>query len=141
MRSAYFCLEKKLFDKNTSFKNGSENIFYRLQRYFVDMCNVFQARGYRLVTLKWSYDTSVEVYRRKTKSFHFLQKETPIQALLKGLKQPFLADYFFQMALEIFLWVIWERLRYLKCCFRSWLSSAHRIMTVRPANPFLLEKV
>ena len=92
MRLAYFCLEKKLFDKNTSFKNVSENISYRLHTYFVDMWNVLQDLGYRLVTLKWSYDTSGEFYRPKTKSFEFLQKETPIEAFVNGLKQPFFQD-------------------------------------------------
>ena len=87
MRLAYFCLEKKLFDKNTSFKNGSENIFYRLHTYFVDMWNVLQTRGYRLVTLKWSYDTPVGFYRRKTKSFHFLQNDTWVKGFVKELKR------------------------------------------------------
>ena len=29
----------------------------------------------------------------KTKSFEFLQKETPIEAFVKGLKQPFFSRY------------------------------------------------
>ena len=60
--------------------------------YFIGIRNVVQTQDYLSVTSEWSYDTFGEFYRRKTKSFEFLQKETPIEAFVKGLKQPFFQD-------------------------------------------------
>ena len=42
-----------------------------------------KTQGYLSVTSEQSYDFSGEFYRRKTKSFQFLQKETPILGIFK----------------------------------------------------------
>ena len=56
------------------FENASENCFKTLQIYFVDIWNVLQNQDYLFVISEWPYDNSKEFYRRKTKSFQFLQK-------------------------------------------------------------------
>ena len=90
-----FKAKKKVFRKNMIFDNASENCFQTLQIYFVDIWNVFQTQGYLSVTSEWPYDNSEEFYRRKTKSFHFLQKQSPIQLFVNPPKQSFWADDFF----------------------------------------------
>ena len=97
-----FSSKKKGFSKNMIFENASEKCFQTLQIYFVDIWNVLQTQGYLSVTSEWPYDNSEEFYRRKTKSFHFLQKQSPIQLFVNPPKQSFWADDFFKVLQKIF---------------------------------------
>ena len=73
--------------------------------------------------------------------YEILKNEVQSQVRIFWQNLIFWAETFFQMPLEIFLWALRQRSRYLGGPLNIALCNGKKIMTVRHTNPIILQKM